>query len=176
MSALIAQARSGGRLLELYSDNDFASESTSDWAREHAGLLGVPFEPRPFESLRGTAVRAQWLVSPTDSARTMAEAPAGVEVAESTSPLMPDTRFVGMTRAGVSKGSALRVIAADYGISLDEVMYVGDAGNDLSALQIVGYPVAMANADPAVLKIARHIAGDVNNAGLADALELALTI
>ena len=174
VSALIAQARSGGRLLELYSDNDFASESTSDWAREHAALLGVPFEPRPFESLRGTAVRAQWLVSPADSTRTMAEAPAGVEVAESTSPLMPDTRFIGMTRAGVSKGSALRVIAADYGISLDEAMYVGDAGNDLSALQIVGYPVAMANADAAVLRIARHTAGYVDRAGLVDALELAL--
>jgi len=175
VSTLMAQARSTGRLLELYSDNDFASESTSDWAREHAALLGVPFEPRPFESLRGAAVRAQWVVSPMNSARTIAEAPPGVEVAESTSPLMPDARFIGMTRAGVSKGSALRSIVADYGMSLDEVMYVGDAGNDMSALQIVGYPVAMANADPAVLAIARYVAGHADRAGLVDALELALS-
>ena len=174
VGSLISKARSTGRLLELYSDSDFVSESTSEWARAHATLLGIPFEPRAFESLHGAAVRAQWLVAPADSARAIADAPARVEVAESTSPLMPDTRFIGLTRAGVSKGSSLRTIVAEYGISLDQVMYVGDAGNDLSALRIVGYPVAMANADPAVLGIARYTAGHVEKAGLVDALELAI--
>lgn len=174
VGVLIARARESGRLLELYSDNDFVCESTSDWAREHAALLGVPFDPRPFESLRGSAVRVQWLVAPADAAQTIAEAPAALEAAESTSPLMPDTAFIGMTRKGISKGSALRTIISDYGMSLDQVMFVGDARNDLSALRIVGYPVAMANADPAVLRIARHVAGDVEKAGLVNALEYAL--
>jgi hydroxymethylpyrimidine pyrophosphatase-like HAD family hydrolase len=53
-------------------------------------------------------------------------------------------------------------------------MYVGDAGNDLSALRIVGHPIAMANADPAVIEAARHTVGDVNQGGLAEALEIAI--
>ena len=73
-------------------------------------------------------------------------------MAISTSPLMPDVRFVGITRQGVSKGNAIREVAAAYHIDLRDVMYVGDAGNDLSALRIVGHPVAMANGDPAVIK------------------------
>ena len=55
-----------------------------------------------------------------------------------------------------------------------DVMYIGDSGNDLSALRIVGVPVAMANADPAVRAVAQHIAGDVEAGGLVDAFEIAI--
>jgi hydroxymethylpyrimidine pyrophosphatase-like HAD family hydrolase len=87
---------------------------------------------------------------------------------------MPDTQFVGLTRAGVTKGSAIRSVAEGYGLALQEVMYVGDAGNDLSALRIVGHPIAMGNADPAVLEAAGYAVGHVNEGGLAQALEIAI--
>lgn len=174
VSALIAQARRTSRILELYSDSDYVTESTAPWAREHAELLGILFRPRAFEELRAGIVRAQWVVSIGAAADVMRSAPAGLEVAESTSPIMPDARFIGLTHAGVSKGSAMRSIAQEYGIALDEVMYVGDAGNDLSALRVVGFPIAMANADPAVLAVARHVAGDVERGGLVAAFELAM--
>jgi Cof subfamily protein (haloacid dehalogenase superfamily) len=170
----IAQARSTGETLELYSDNAYVTESTSEWARAHAALLGVPFQPRPLESLEGTIVRAQWLLSPAATKEMMAAAHPGLEIAQSTSPLMPDTRFVGLTREGVDKGTAIRTVAAEYGIDLQDIMYVGDAGNDLPALRIVGHPIAMGNADPAVLKVAKQAVGHVDMGGLAQALELAL--
>jgi Cof subfamily protein (haloacid dehalogenase superfamily) len=171
---LIAQSRASGALLELYNDRELACESTHAWAREHAVLLGVPFEPRAFESLTPPIVRAQWLTPVDEVARVVAAAPPGVEVAQSTSPLMPETRFIGLTHAGVSKGSAIRSLVDEYGISLAEVMYVGDAGNDLSALQIVGYPVAMANASRDVLAVARRIVAHVDLGGVAEALDAAL--
>jgi Cof subfamily protein (haloacid dehalogenase superfamily) len=171
---LIAQARQGAHILELYGDRDYVTESTAAWAREHAELLGIPFRPRPFEELHADVVRAQWVVSPDEASYFIRTAPAGLEVAESTSPIMPDSRFIGLTRAGVSKGSAMRSIAREYRVELEEVMYVGDAGNDISALRAVGVPVAMANADPAVLAIARHVAGDVERGGLVAAFELAI--
>jgi Cof subfamily protein (haloacid dehalogenase superfamily) len=171
---LIDQARSTGEVLELYSDTTYVAESTSIWAREHADLLGVAFEPQPFESLTQPIVRAQWLLS-RERARELTPVPhPGLEVAQSSSPLMPDTQFVGLTREGVTKGSAIRSVAEGYGIPLADVMYVGDAGNDLSALRIVGHPIAMANADPAVLEAAEHTVGHVNQGGLAQALEIAI--
>jgi hydroxymethylpyrimidine pyrophosphatase-like HAD family hydrolase len=100
--------------------------------------------------------------------------PSEVEVAVSTSPLLPDARFVGLTHKGVSKGSALRTIASKYGIDLQDVMYVGDADNDLPALRVAGHPVAMGNGSVAVRAIARHIVGHVDEGGLAEAIELAL--
>ena len=171
---LVRVARESGHVLELYSDSEYVTESRSEWAREHADLLGVPFEPRSFESLRGDVVRGQWLVSEDDSRRLLESAPKDLEVARSSSPLMPHTRFVGLTRAGVSKGTALRTVAEKYGISLSDVMYVGDSGNDLSALRIVGRPVAMANAEQEVLDATPHRAPHVDASGLAQAIETIL--
>jgi hypothetical protein len=172
VNELIAQARDTRQVLELYSDSAYVVESAAAWAREHADLLGVPFKAQPFETLTQPIVRAQWLLSPDDAARVTA--PAGLELAQSTSPLMPDVRFVGLTRQGVSKGSAIRELAAAYEIDLQDIMYVGDSGNDLSALRIVGWPVAMANADSAVIQAAGRMAGDVEEGGLARAFQLAL--
>jgi Cof subfamily protein (haloacid dehalogenase superfamily) len=174
VAALISQARRTGQMLELYGDSDYVVESTSARAREHAELLGVPFQPRPFESFSEPIVRAQWLLPLAQAKQALTEEHRGVEVAQSTSPLMPDTVFVSLTRAGVSKGSAIRTIAAEYGIGLQDVMYVGDARNDLAALQIVGQPVAMGNADPVVREVATRVVGHVDAAGLAQALEWAV--
>jgi Cof subfamily protein (haloacid dehalogenase superfamily) len=172
--ALIDRARSSGEILELYSDTEYVAESNSEWARNHAGLLGVAYEPRPLESLTGPVVRAQWLLSRERAREFAALAHPGLEMAQSTSPLMPDTQFVGLTREGVTKGSAIRDVADEYGVSMTDVMYVGDAGNDLPALRIVGHPIAMANADPKVIEAAEHTVGHVDEGGLAQALEMAL--
>jgi len=171
---LIEHARSTDEVLELYSDARYVTESTSAWAREHAAILGIPFEARLFESLLEPIVRAQWLLSPQGVSRMMAAANPDFEVAQSTSPLMPGVRFVGLTRNGVSKGSAVRAIAAEYGVALQDVMYVGDAGNDLPAMRIVGYPVAMANAAPEVLQAAVRSVDHVDAGGLAQALDMAI--
>lgn len=174
VKTLIAQAREIGEVLELYSDDKYVTESTSAWAEAHATILGVPFEARPFESLEGPIVRAQWLLSGEKAAQAMAGPHPGLEMAQSSSPMMLDTRFVGITREGVSKGSAMRSVAAEYGVDLQDVMYVGDSGNDLSALKIVGCPIAMANADAAVIEAAKHTVGHVDVGGLAEALQLAI--
>ena len=174
VKTLIEQARRLGETLELYSDATYVTESTSDWAQEHADLLGVAFEPQPFESLTQPIVRAQWLLSRALAAEFTSTPHPGLEVADSSSPLMPDTRFVGLTRQGVTKGSAMRSIAEEYGVQLQDVMYVGDSGNDLSALRIVGHPVAMGNADPAVIEAAIHTVDHVDRGGLVQALEMAI--
>jgi len=176
VKTLIGQARETRETLELYSDTTFVAESTSNWAREHAELLGVAFKPQPFESLTQPIVRAQWLLSRARATQFTAMAHPGLEVAQSTSPLMPDTQFVGLTREGVTKGTAMRSIAEEYGVSLADVMYVGDSGNDLSALQIVGHPIAMGNADPAVIKAAKHTVDHVDRGGLAEALQMAINL
>jgi Cof subfamily protein (haloacid dehalogenase superfamily) len=171
---LIDGARARDVTLELYTDSEYAVERVSDRARAHAGLLGVPFAPRPLDSLSGAIVRAQWLVSPAQAAILDAEPHAGLEISTSTSPVMPDTCFMNITAAGVDKASALRTVAAAYDIALGDVMFVGDGCNDLAAMRIAGFPVAMANAAAEVRAAARTIVGDVDAGGAADAIGLAL--
>ncbi|WP_300356013.1 Cof-type HAD-IIB family hydrolase [Fusobacterium sp.] len=64
-----------------------------------------------------------------------------------------------------SKGNALKIIAQDMGIYLDEVIAFGDNENDLSMLTEVGYPVAMKNAKEVVKNIISQITPVSNEEG-----------
>jgi Cof subfamily protein (haloacid dehalogenase superfamily) len=174
IAMLVRRARATGRILELYTDTEYAVESTAELARTHARLLGVPFAPRPFESLAGAIVRAQWLVPDAELEALVAEPHPGLEVSPSTSPLIPGIQFVNLTPEGVDKATSVRAVAAEYGVPLERVMFVGDGRNDVTAMRIVGHAVAMANAEPELLATARRTVAHVDEGGLAEALALAL--
>jgi N-acylneuraminate cytidylyltransferase len=55
------------------------------------------------------------------------------------------------------KGAFLRQLFAADGIDPAEVIYVGNDVNDLPAMTLVGFPVAVADAHPAVLRVARLV-------------------
>ena len=172
---LVARARATGRVLELYSDTECAVESTADRARRHADLLGVPFAPRDLLSLTGPVVRAQWLVPREEADAVLTEPHDGLMVASSLSPVMPETAFMNITPPGVDKGTGVRAVADGYGVPLDRVMMIGDGANDAGALQAVGFAVAMGNAEPEARKVSRYHVAHVDEGGLVEALELALS-
>lgn len=174
VQALVARARATNRVLELYGDDEYVVEGPGDRPERHSAALGLPLRRGPLESLRVPIVRAEYLLPPGDLAAVLAEAYPDLCVAASTSPLMADTSFVSFTAGGVSKASAVRWLAAGYGVPLTRVMMVGDSHNDLEALRAVGVPVAMGNADETVRAAALHHVGHVDDGGLAEALSLAL--
>jgi N-acylneuraminate cytidylyltransferase len=78
-------------------------------------------------------------------------------------------------RQGVSdKAAAVREWAAERGLDLDRVAYLGNDRGDLPALAIVGWPVAVADAIPEVRRVARLVLGRAGGQGavreLADAV------
>jgi len=173
VAMLLKRARDSNRLIELYTDDDYAFEGPPARARAHAQLLGLPFRERPVAVLAGAYVRAQWLVPHEQTALVLSEPHPGLEVSLSSSPAMPDTRFINLTAAGTDKARAVRTIASEYQVPMELVMFVGDSDNDASAMRAVGWPVAMANAEPAIHELARVTVGHVDRGGLAEALLLA---
>ncbi|HEX6277102.1 MAG TPA: HAD hydrolase family protein [Polyangiaceae bacterium] len=168
------RSRRTGRILELYSDDGYAVESVSEVVLRQAEILGVPCVARSLDDFAGPVVSAQWLIPHDELFAVMSEPHDGFEVGPSTAPSIPDTCFVNLTAPGIDKASAVRALSEIYGCSLDDVMFVGDGMNDVAAMQIVGTPVAMGNAAPAVRAFAKYQVGDVDAGGLADALELAI--
>lgn len=79
--------------------------------------------------------------------------------------------FVEVHSKQASKGHSLRFLAGYYGVSQDETIAVGDAGNDISMIEWAGLGIAMANGSPAVRASADEIAPSVADDGLADVLE-----
>jgi Cof subfamily protein (haloacid dehalogenase superfamily) len=174
--ALIQRSRATGRPLELYGDAEHAVEMDVPRAQDHARLLGIPFVQRDLLAFDVPVVRAQWLLAHDEVDAVCAEPHDGLTLSHSLSPVMPDTSFLNVTPVGVDKGEAVRVIAREHGVSLDRVMMVGDGANDVPVMRIVGAPVAMGNAEPAAVEAARYHVGDVDDGGLVEALELALTL
>jgi len=54
------------------------------------------------------------------------------------------------------KEAGLRAVAEERGLALEEIAYIGDDLNDLPALQLAGYAVAVADAAPEVIALADY--------------------
>lgn len=163
-------AAAKGWVFETYSWDDYVVDSDDPLAVGHAGLLDLPFRVRPRRDLDGAVVRVQYVVPIADTAAVLAAAPAGLDASAATSPAMPGAAFVSITRPGVSKAAGIAAVAADLGVSMDDVMMVGDGHNDLPAIGAVGWGVAMGNAEPEVIEAARLVVADVDADGAAEAI------
>ena len=71
-----------------------------------------------------------------------------------------------VTKKGVSKASGLLYLGKKLGISKEEMMVFGDSGNDLDMIKMAGIGVAMANAEPEVLKAADFVTRSNNENGV----------
>lgn len=79
-------------------------------------------------------------------------------------------RYVEMTHLDATKGKALAKLAESLGLKSDEVMAIGDGGNDLQMIKWAGIGVAMANAAQYVREAADFVTKTNNEAGVAYAL------
>jgi len=71
-----------------------------------------------------------------------------------------------VTKKGVSKASGLLYLGKKLGIAPEEMMVFGDSGNDLDMIKMAGIGVAMANAEPEVLKAADFVTKSNNENGV----------
>ena len=72
-----------------------------------------------------------------------------------------DARWVGVK----DKASAVLEIAAVYDVSLADIAYIGDDEPDLAAFALVGFPIAVLDAEPSVLAAAHHVTNNNGGAG-----------
>lgn len=73
--------------------------------------------------------------------------------------------------AGVSKAAALHFLCKEIGITMDEIMAVGDSLNDIKMIQEAGVGVAMGNAQEAIKNVADYVTDTNDHDGVAKAIE-----
>jgi hypothetical protein len=81
-----------------------------------------------------------------------------------------DPQLIQIMDKRVSKAAALEMVAAHYGVPMDQVMAIGDAPNDVGMLQLAGVSVAMDNAYEIVKQTADWVAPSNNDHGVHAAL------
>jgi phosphoglycolate phosphatase (TIGR01487 family) len=83
-----------------------------------------------------------------------------------------DTGFaIHLQPRGISKGLALRRLAADTGIPVEEFLAVGDSENDLEMIEAAGIGVAVANARDEVKAASDYVTEKGDGEGFAEAVK-----
>lgn len=72
---------------------------------------------------------------------------------------------------GVTKATGLSAVCSELGLSLHDVLAIGDSPNDVAMLRSVGFGVAMGNADPAVKRLADAVTASNQDDGVARAID-----
>jgi Cof subfamily protein (haloacid dehalogenase superfamily) len=86
-------------------------------------------------------------------------------------PAFPGVDFINVVAPGVSKGKALEALASHLGISLTEVIAIGDGANDIPLLSLAGLGIAMGNAPAEVKAAADYTTLDIDRGGVAAAIQ-----
>lgn len=76
-----------------------------------------------------------------------------------------------VTHSQAQKGFAVETYAQSRGISMEDVLTIGDSLNDRSMLQMAGHSYAMDNASPEVKAMAKYIAPSHREDGVAQVIE-----
>ncbi len=79
-------------------------------------------------------------------------------------------RYLEITSADAHKASALEWVVQKLGITMGEVLAIGDSNNDVEMLRRAGIGVAVANAVPAAKTAADYIAASNSEGGVAEAI------
>jgi len=161
--------------LELFSATLYFTERET-WSTEaHRDFFGVEATLVNFNKLREERIIKGGLVTtnPQESAKASEfcrHFKDRLHFSYARAPAYPDVDFINIIAPDVSKGKALEALASFLGLSLAEVMAVGDGTNDISLLTSAGLGVAMGNARDEVKAVADHVTLDVDHSGLAAAI------
>lgn len=78
--------------------------------------------------------------------------------------------FIEVLPKNVHKAEALKNFIPKLGADRDELMCIGDGGNDITMIEYAGMGVAMANANPALIEKADYVTDSNDNDGVLKAI------
>ncbi|MBO6015702.1 MAG: HAD family phosphatase [Lachnospiraceae bacterium] len=127
---------------------------------------GLGREFRPFRELYGMKVNVMHYLGPEEKIRAVANACPGICY----------YMFAGASGADVldvdaSKADGIERLLAHYGMTWEDVVAFGDSTNDIEMLRRAGVGIAMGNASDEVKAVADQVTGDIEQDGVADAIE-----
>lgn len=173
-SGLIALrvARAGNWHVQAYHDDILYCEQDRPEAHLYSRIAGVDFtlvdDLTPIME-RGSTKVVCVVVDPEDAERCEDAQRAALGAAARV--VRSQREFVEITSPRAGKGRGLRVVCDSLGVSLDEVVAIGDAPNDVDMLQAAGFAVCVRTSRPEVVAVSDAVCAPPEEAGVADVLE-----
>ncbi|HWR42476.1 Cof-type HAD-IIB family hydrolase [Sporomusa sp.] len=163
--------RDRGWYIQSYVDDKLYVAELNDYAKYYSELSGVPAialgdrlytaEERPSKML--TMATEEGIALIYDTFKAAFGDKLNLAISKPT--------FMEITDPMANKGYALAFLADKLGIKQEEIMALGDSGNDLDMVKYAGWGVAMGNASPAVKAAARLETLSNDADGVAEAIE-----
>ena len=173
---IMEYVHSNGINIELYSDKRLFIENET-WSAE---VRRHVFGTQPVIGDFAKIDREERIIKGTIVARSPAEKAKAEHLcrhfgsvfsfSRNRTPAFPGVDFVNVLAPGVSKGKALESLISFMGISMSEVMAIGDGSNDASLFSRVGLAVAMGDASDELKDMAHHVTLDADHSGVAEAV------
>ena len=133
----------------------------------------VRFDERVVPDLEPYADQAGKVVGVSDNYAKLAAVEAELQgvLAGAAAAHRSQQYYLDVTHPDANKGNAVRALAAQLGLALDEVAVIGDMENDVPMFDVAGYAVAMGNATPAVQARAAAVTSANDGDGWAQAVD-----
>lgn len=143
----------------------------SKYSQVEVDINDIPLEIVDFNNLdkSTTIVKIMFIDEPEYLSQVIEKLPA--EVYEKYSVLRSAPYFLEFLDKKVNKGYGVELLAKRLGIKPEEVICVGDAGNDIHMIKFAGLGVAMGNAFPEVKEIADYITLSNEEHGVAHVID-----
>ena len=145
-------------------------------ASTHLNMLPVNYINNYDELLVEDSIEILKVIAFSDEGPKLLK-PIGEEL-EANGPLYVTASFpnnIEINHEDAQKGNAVKLMAEDRGISLEDVMTIGDNFNDVSMLKIAGVSFAMGNAEDEVKQIAKYEADTNMDHGVGKAILRAIS-
>lgn len=171
MCQLFDLAQEQNVYIQTYTEDHILVSKDNEYTRIEKEITGMDVvECADFKAeIPKTAVKAMMLEHP-DRLK---------QVEQALRPVIKDELYMTITKPfflefmnpAVDKGKSLVTLAAHLGISMEQVIAVGDSYNDISMIEAAGLGVAMGNAVEAVKQAADYETDDNEHDGVARVVE-----
>lgn len=155
---ILEESRTHGWLMQSYIDDEIclpapsaAADKTRRYRAKDAVYLGEAFYHPETEPTRLIVVEENSVRREAIRMYLAARYGGAVELVH------PGDFFLDVHKKGVSKGRALRVLGASWGIAPEDMVSFGNTENDASMLSLTGRSYAVANAEPEAKAAAKEL-------------------
>lgn len=143
--------------IHALTETSVISPKDTKYTRHEAEMNGIPNEIIPVEDVASdtTIVKVMFIDKPELIEEIMQNIPE--EVSNKYTIVRSAPFFLEFLHKSVNKGAGVAALAKKLNIKQEEVICIGDAGNDIHMIKYAGLGVAMGNAFPEVKRVANFI-------------------
>ncbi|WP_102398901.1 sugar-phosphatase [Haloimpatiens massiliensis] len=164
-------SRELGVNIHALTPNECITPKISEYSLLEAEINKIPLKVVDFDSLDSDTNIVKIMMIDKEEILSKAVEQLPDEVYEKYSVLRSEPYFLEFLNKEVNKGQGVKRLAERFGIKREEVICIGDAGNDIHMIEFAGLGVAMENAMIEVKRRANYITLTNEENGVAHVIE-----